>query len=93
MLQFIQQILLRVQGDTLKLLVLAGVLLLAWGTLAPVGTLIWWLQEGAESLGLKNQARTNYYQMLINRVEVLGLQKLTATLSFCQEWEIFQLTS
>ncbi|MUG94463.1 hypothetical protein F7734_19610 [Scytonema sp. UIC 10036] len=58
MLRFIQQILLRVQGDTLKLLILAGVLLLAWGTLAPVGTLIWWLQEGAEILGLKNPDQT-----------------------------------
>jgi hypothetical protein len=58
MLRLIQQILHRIQGDTLKLLVFAGILLLAWGTLAPVGTLIWWLQEGAESLGLQNQERT-----------------------------------
>lgn len=67
MLRFIQQILLRLQGETLKLLVLAGVLLLVWGTLAPVGTLIWWLREGAESLGLKNQDQTKKLSLGANR--------------------------
>jgi hypothetical protein len=28
-------------------------LLLAWGFFSPVGTLVWWLSEGAENLGLK----------------------------------------
>lgn len=39
------------RGGSLKLLTLAVVILLVWGTLSPVGTLVWWLQEGAESLG------------------------------------------
>lgn len=43
----------QVQGGLLKLLVLAGFLLLMWGTLAPIGTLMWWLGQSAESLGLK----------------------------------------
>lgn len=49
----IQPILRWLQGSSFKLLVLAGMLLLAWGTLAPVGTLVWWLSQSAESLGLK----------------------------------------
>ena len=41
------------RGGTLKLLILTGVILLIWGTLSPVGTLVWWLNKGTESLGLK----------------------------------------
>ncbi|ARV59096.1 hypothetical protein BZZ01_11010 [Nostocales cyanobacterium HT-58-2] len=52
MLQFIVRILIWLRGETLKLLFLAGVILLIWGTVAPVGTLIWWLHQGAETLGL-----------------------------------------
>ena len=55
MLEFVERILRRMRGDTLKLLILAGVLLLVWGTLAPIGTLVWWLSQSAESLGLKKQ--------------------------------------
>ena len=55
MLKFVGRILQRMQGDTLKLFVLAGVLLLIWGTVAPIGTLVWWLSQNAESLGLKKQ--------------------------------------
>jgi hypothetical protein len=47
------QILLWLQSGTLKLLVLAGIILLVWGTIAPVGTLVWWLSQSAESLGIK----------------------------------------
>lgn len=58
MLQFIKRILQRLQGETLKLLVLAGVILLVSGIFAPVGTLVWWLSQSAESLGLnKNQTK------------------------------------
>ena len=58
MLQLIGRILIWLRGETLKLLLLAGVLLLLWGVLAPVGTLVWWLNQSAESLGLKrNQAK------------------------------------
>ncbi len=55
MLRFVERILQRMRGDTLKLLILAGVLMLVWGTLAPIGTLVWWLSQSAESLGLKKQ--------------------------------------
>jgi hypothetical protein len=48
-----EQILTWLQGGTLKLLVLAGIILLAWGTLAPVGTLVWWLSQSSETLGIK----------------------------------------
>lgn len=41
------------RGGTLKLLILTGIILLAWGTLSPVGTLVWWLNYQAESLGFK----------------------------------------
>ncbi|MDM9380029.1 hypothetical protein QUB80_04860 [Chlorogloeopsis sp. ULAP01] len=54
MLKFLGWILLKLRGETLKLLILAGVILLVWGTLAPVGTLVWWLSQSAESLGLKS---------------------------------------
>lgn len=52
MLDLIGRILTLLKGSSLKLLTLAGVILLVWGTLAPVGTLVWWVSEGAESLGL-----------------------------------------
>lgn len=58
MLKLLGRTLQWVRGETLRLLLLAGVILLAWGTLAPVGTIVWWLNEGAESLGLrKNQTK------------------------------------
>ncbi len=41
------------RGGTLKLLLLTGIILLTWGTLSPVGTLVWWLNQGAETLGFK----------------------------------------
>jgi hypothetical protein len=59
MLKFIQWLLLRLRSETLKLLILAGVLLLVWGTLAPVGTLVWWLSQSAETLGLKKNQTKN----------------------------------
>lgn len=52
MLDLIGRILTALRGSSLKLLTLAGVILLVWGTLSPVGTLVWWVSEGAESLGL-----------------------------------------
>ena len=58
MLDVIGRIFLWLRGGSLKLLTLAGIILLVWGTLSPVGTLIWWVKEGAESLGLtKKQPR------------------------------------
>ena len=55
MLEFVERILQRMRGDTLKLFILAGVLLLIWGTIAPIGTMVWWLSQSAGSLGLKKQ--------------------------------------
>jgi hypothetical protein len=50
MLKLLGRILLWLRGGTLKLLILMGIILLVWGTLAPVGTLVWWANE-AKSLG------------------------------------------
>jgi hypothetical protein len=57
MLKLIGQILRWLQGGTLKLLILTGIILLVWGTLAPVGTLVWWVNE-AESLVFNNKNRS-----------------------------------
>ena len=59
MLKLIQWLFLRLRSETLKLLILAGVLLLLWGTLSPVGTLVWWLSQSAETLGLKKNPSQN----------------------------------
>lgn len=53
MFQLIGRILLWLRGGSLKLLVLAGVILLIWGITSPVGTLVWWVNKGANSLGFK----------------------------------------
>ncbi|MBD2130016.1 hypothetical protein NDI39_19685 [Microcoleus sp. ZQ-A2] len=52
MLKLIGSILLWLRGGTLKLLGLTGIILLVWGTLSPVGTLVWWANE-AESFAFK----------------------------------------
>lgn len=57
MLDFIGRILSWLRGGSLKLLTLAGIILLVWGTLSPVGTLVWWVREGAASLGLRKNQR------------------------------------
>lgn len=41
------------RSSTLRLLILAAVIVAVWGTLSPVGTLVWWLNQEAASLGLK----------------------------------------
>ncbi|MGB6299187.1 MAG: hypothetical protein WBF90_23825, partial [Rivularia sp. (in: cyanobacteria)] len=51
MLKIIQQILLGLRGETLQLLIFAGILLIVWGIIAPVGTLSWWLSTGTQALG------------------------------------------
>ncbi|MBW4685023.1 MAG: hypothetical protein KME40_07955 [Komarekiella atlantica HA4396-MV6] len=45
----------RLSGTTVKLILLMGAFLLLWGMLAPVSTIIWWLNQTAESLGLENE--------------------------------------
>ncbi len=37
----------------MKLLLLAVFILIIWGITSPVGTVVWWLEQGAETLGLK----------------------------------------
>jgi hypothetical protein len=56
MLKLVGQILLWLRGGSLKLLVIAGIILLAWGVLAPVGTLVWWVQQGAKFAGFRKEA-------------------------------------
>ena len=53
MLHLIGRILRWFRGGTLNLLILAGIILLVWGFFAPVGTLVWWLDQGAEIIGLR----------------------------------------
>ncbi|MBD2459490.1 hypothetical protein H6G89_00390 [Oscillatoria sp. FACHB-1407] len=61
-MQFILNILWRtllwLRGGTLKLLILAGVLLLIWGISSPVGTLVWWFSQEAERLGVTTELPT-----------------------------------
>ena len=38
------------RSGTLRLILLAGFFLLLWGTFAPVGTLVWWLQQDSEKI-------------------------------------------
>lgn len=58
MLELIKRILLWLRGGSFKLLTLAGLILLIWGTLSPVGTLVWWLSQETESLGFKKNQPT-----------------------------------
>lgn len=56
MLRLTEQLWQSLRGETFRLLLLAGLILLGWGTLAPVGTIVWWLSQSNESLGLKKEA-------------------------------------
>lgn len=53
MVRLILRILVWLRGGSLTLLLVAGAILIVWGILSPVGTIIWWLGQSAESLGLK----------------------------------------
>ncbi len=53
MLQLIERLILWLRSETLRLLLVGTLLLLVWGIFSPVGTLVWWLTQGAESLGFK----------------------------------------
>ena len=56
MLRLILQILAWLRGGSLNLLLIAGLILLVWGILSPVGTVIWWLGQSAETLGFKKNS-------------------------------------
>jgi hypothetical protein len=51
MLRLLKYILRGLQGGTIRLLLMAGGVLLVWGMFAPVGTLVWWLRQNPKSLG------------------------------------------
>ncbi|WP_242022017.1 hypothetical protein [Microcoleus sp. FACHB-831] len=53
MFEFLLQLIRWLRGGTLRLLVLALIILMVWGITSPVGTMVWWLNQGAEGLGLK----------------------------------------
>ena len=53
MIQLIERILRWLRGGSLKLLILAGIILLISGTLSPIGTIVWWISQKAENLGFK----------------------------------------
>ncbi|UNU26792.1 hypothetical protein [Microcoleus vaginatus] len=53
MLRLILRILAWLRGRSLNLLLIAGVILIIWGILSPVGTVIWWLNQSAETFGIK----------------------------------------
>lgn len=53
MLRLILQILAWLRGGSLNLLSIAGIILIIWGILSPVGTVMWWLGQSAETLGIK----------------------------------------
>jgi hypothetical protein len=53
MLKFILRILAWVRGGSFNLLLFAGIILIVWGILSPIGTIIWWLGQSAESFGFK----------------------------------------
>ena len=44
----------RLRGTTLKVILLIGGFLVLWGMLAPVTTIVWWLNQTAESLGIED---------------------------------------
>lgn len=51
----LQRLLQQLAGGTAKLFILAGIVLLTWGTFAPVGTLVWWLSQRGENLDLRKK--------------------------------------
>lgn len=57
MLQLLAKIFFWLRGGSLRLLTIAVIILLIWGTISPVGTLIWWANEGAQIIGLKNNSK------------------------------------
>ena len=52
MVKLILRILVWLRGGSLNLLLVAGAILIVWGILSPAGTIIWWLGQNADGLGL-----------------------------------------
>lgn len=59
MSNFLAKLLLRMRNGGLKLFVFTGFLLLIWGTFAPVGTIVWWLDRGSEKLERRSRELAN----------------------------------
>ena len=57
MLRILVKLIFWLRGGSFKLLTIALIILLVWGTLSPVGTLIWWADEGVQLLGLKTNLK------------------------------------
>ena len=55
MLKLFGKLFLWMRNGGFQLLLFAGVLLLIWGTFAPVGTVVWWLDRGAEKLDIRTR--------------------------------------
>lgn len=45
----------QLSGTTVKLILLIAGFLVLWGMFAPVSTIVWWLNQSAESLGLEDE--------------------------------------
>lgn len=63
MFKLIYQLVVWLRGETLKLLMLAVVILLAWGIVSPVGTLMWGFEQGADILGV---SKTPHHELPLN---------------------------
>lgn len=59
MLKFFSNLLVWIRNGGFQLLLFAVFLLLIWGTFAPVGTIVWWLDRGATKLETKTRELTN----------------------------------
>ncbi|MBD2260559.1 hypothetical protein [Pseudanabaena sp. FACHB-2040] len=59
MISFLGNILRWLRHGGFGLLLFVAVLLLAWGTVAPVGTLVWWLGGGADAVEKRVRQLTN----------------------------------
>lgn len=63
MLKWIERIVQEVSGSTFKLILSMGGFLLLWGIFAPVGTIVWWLNQNAETFGLPKASLTEDSQL------------------------------
>lgn len=58
MFNFLSKLLRGMKNGGFSLLLLTGFLFLIWGTFAPVGTIVWWLDRGAERLNIRTRELT-----------------------------------
>jgi len=84
MLRLIGKLFQWLQGGALKLLAIAGVILLIWGIISPVGTLEWWLHRGSEKLGLtQNRSQLHWTQARrANNISSINASKINCYIVF-----------